>query len=299
MRHTSDLARQRGDACARFHQARHGTTTETRLTVIDRVPADDPTAFPALPGTAADMATLLDWVTRHVPRRAVLAMRPATARATAPIATKTLRAGLVPNPGSQCSSAAKNIEPAGVALTYDTVDWKPAEGGRITDALHEGYALQSIRIPGSQAHPTRLVQSAAMASVAPPKPAYRPHLPANLVSEGLLSDAQLESVIYAGEAHSGFLASWWTVDDTFDLVSAAADDAENAVCALESGPPDRHPYIHIPAGFIQLIFNDAYTWQFKTEPSPNVNGRSVNHPGRAHRRWIELDQRHDHQPRSG
>ena len=45
-----------------------------------------------------------------------------------------------------------------------------------------------------------------MASVAPPKPSYRPHLPANLVADGVLSDAQLESIIYAGEAHGEFLA---------------------------------------------------------------------------------------------
>ncbi|HKD31323.1 MAG TPA: strawberry notch family protein [Xanthobacteraceae bacterium] len=209
--------------------ARHGTTTETRLTVIDRVPADNPASFPASPGTAGDTATLLDWVTCHVPARAVVAVPPTTGRATAPIATNTLGARLVPNRRSHRSCAAENIESAGVELAYETVDWKPAESGRITDALYEGYALQSIRIPGSQAHPTRLVQSAAMASVAPPKPSYRPHLPANLVSDGLLSNAQLESVIYAGEAHSGFLAGSWTVDDTFDVVSAAADNAENAV----------------------------------------------------------------------
>ena len=101
--------------------------------------------------------------------------------------------------------------------------------GRITDALYEEYALQSIKIPGAKAHPTKLVQSAAMASVAPPKPSYRPHLPASLLPNGLLSDAQLESVIQAGEAHAGFLAGSWKVDETFDIVTAAPDDAENAV----------------------------------------------------------------------
>ena len=49
------------------------------------------------------------------------------------------------------------------------------------------------------------------------------------MSDGLLSDAQLESVIYAGEAHSGHLSGAWTVDETADVVCAASDDNEAAV----------------------------------------------------------------------
>ena len=52
---------------------RHGTTIETRLTVIDRVPAEDPRSFPPSPGIAADAAELLDQVSRLVPPRPPIA----------------------------------------------------------------------------------------------------------------------------------------------------------------------------------------------------------------------------------
>lgn len=51
--------------------------------------------------------------------------------------------------------------------------------------------LQSIRIPGSCAHLIKLVQSAAVASAASPKPNDRPHRPSSLMADGVLSDARL------------------------------------------------------------------------------------------------------------
>ncbi|MGB3041952.1 MAG: strawberry notch family protein [Xanthobacteraceae bacterium] len=203
--------------------AKHGTQTDTRLLVIDKLPAADPKAFPASQGMAGDVGTLLNWITQHVPPRLPVAARVVADVSRRPARSRSVGA-IAPSPSSTSGSA-----PEGVELAYETVEWSAPEGVRITDALYEEYGLQSIRIPGSCAHPTKLVQSAAMASVAPPKPSYRPHLPSSLVADGVLSDAQIESVIYAGEAHSEFLAGSWTVDATFDVVAAGRDDAENAV----------------------------------------------------------------------
>lgn len=206
--------------------AKHGTTFATRLTIIDKLPADDPTVFPASPGTARDAATLMEWIGAHLPPR--LPVDPSViVPVAAPAAARSVRGYL--NRAARTAPAAVAAEPEGVALDYEIIDAEAAadDDGRISDAIYEEYGLQAIRISGSQAHPTKLVQSAAMASVAPPKPSYRPQLPANI--RELLSDAQLETLVYAGEAHSDYLAGAWTVDETFDLVSAARDDAEKAV----------------------------------------------------------------------
>ena len=75
--------------------------------------------------------------------------------------------------------------------------------------------------------------------------------------------------------------------DTFDYVIVGSGAAGSVlahrlteapgatVCVLEAGPPDRHPYIHVPAGFIKMLFNPDFTWQFKTEPSEGSGGRPI------------------------
>ena len=204
--------------------ARHGTNTDTRLLVIDKLPAEDPRVLPNSQGMAHDVATLLDWVTRQVPPRLPAATPVVTNVVKRPAISPSIRAS-----APRLSPTLGGTAPEGSELIYETVEWSPPDGATLTDALYEQYGLQAIRIPGSCPHPTRLVQSAAMASVAPPKPSYRPHLPSNLVADGILSDAQLESITYAGEAHSERLAGSWTVDATFDVVAAARDDAPNAV----------------------------------------------------------------------
>ena len=75
--------------------------------------------------------------------------------------------------------------------------------------------------------------------------------------------------------------------ETFDYVIVGAgaagailshrlsEDRQATVCLLEAGGSDWHPWLHIPAGFIKVLFNPAYTWQFSSEPHEQTSGRRV------------------------
>ena len=59
------------------------------------------------------------------------------------------------------------------------------------------------------------------------------------------------------------------------LAARLSEDGKSSVCVLEAGPPDRHPFLHIPGGFIKALANPRLTWQFETVPTPRTANRAV------------------------
>ncbi|OPA90872.1 GMC family oxidoreductase [Pseudomonas fluorescens] len=59
------------------------------------------------------------------------------------------------------------------------------------------------------------------------------------------------------------------------LAARLAEDPSVSVCILEAGPGDLRPYVHIPAGFVKTLTQQAITWQFKTQPSHGSGGRPI------------------------
>ena len=217
--------------------ARHGTTTETRLTVIDKGPGLTADLRAAYHEQAESSQALLALVQAHCPPRLV---NPSgdnpTDRPKSPPQSSTASPTSIQSLRDKARHQVRAIEAEKARHPFDHLDaeeiaylpkvWAE-KSTRLTEALYEGYEVQSITIENAQPHPTALVQSAAMASVAPPLPSYRPMIHRSLIADGALSDAQLESIIYAGEAHEQHLSSWFRHDVEDQRLVACDADGED------------------------------------------------------------------------
>lgn len=112
--------------------------------------------------------------------------------------------------GAVAAIDAKAAQPAGnlskiVPMAFNCVD--AAQLSEFSASMFSNYKVRRLEIPGAMEHPTELVESSALASVLPPEPSYKPFFHPDVINKGILSDVQLETVIYAGDAHSKYLAS--------------------------------------------------------------------------------------------
>ena len=219
--------------------ARRGTGFDTRLTVLDR--SSEPGIDIDREARAADAAELLDAVIARVPPR--LPITPEAVRSIPTGPARDLFGKTIVTPATKRSTGANSA--ATPATTHDwgpVAELVPGSGpGRAVetgapDTVTQESATQAnagpydswrpgvARVPGAIAHPTPLVQSAAMAAVPHPVPTYRPMLPERVVTNGLLSDAQLESIVLAGEAHDRHLAADYRIGSGWETVQRCPED---------------------------------------------------------------------------
>ncbi len=241
----------------KLYQSR-GTTYETRLTVIEKpTPTDpQPPSEPRRSSTAAvDTApALLEQAlerlparrTTHDTRKGRTSAAPAPS-ATTPPSTPTKRkrrrkahAPPTPPPPHDWGHVKE--------LEYDSAP--PAHNGGTADQdrPYHLWTPSAVRIAGARPHPTTLVQSAAMSAVRHRPPTARPKLPRSVVTEGKLSDAQLEAGVLAADAHARNLPGLYHIDSSFESIRPAGVDPPPGTRTPRAPPSGASPSACGPAG---------------------------------------------------
>lgn len=114
--------------------------------------------------------------------------------------------GGLPSGGAEVVTGGEGFAVSESAIEFESI--KKSDRKKVKDlgdSVYSVYTPQKLRIRGAKQHPGNLSQSAAMAAVEPPNLTYKPNLPNKIISDGLLSIAQLETVVYAGQAHEQIL----------------------------------------------------------------------------------------------
>lgn len=200
-----------------------GTSVDTQLMVFDKVNE----ASEMILTSVDDLDAVVGIVDQIAATRSIVApvAAPHSLHAHRPLLQSApLKAR---KPDASNASAAKAPKHAATPLSFATLE-TPRENTPISE-IYARYRPQRIDITGAQEHPTPLVESIAMASVAPPVPSLRAaeglSLPSRLIAEGHLSEAQLETIIMANEAHARDLPGKFTIDDDQTKMLRSDEDA--------------------------------------------------------------------------
>ena len=62
------------------------------------------------------------------------------------------------------------------------------------------------------------------------------------------------------------------------LANRLSENSRNSVVLIEAGKADNHPFIHIPAGFVNLMTNPSLNWMLSTCEQEILNNRIMNMP---------------------
>ncbi|WP_298166724.1 strawberry notch family protein [Novosphingobium sp.] len=213
------LAGLKGPASLRLNVAverafiRHGTGITTRLLVIDKVGGSkEPVTI-----CTSEIGQLVDLVDA-LPARASLEAFPeqSSLPVRSPFRLMAAPRRPLPTPGRITPTAS-----AIGSLTYQSLEAPAPLAPQVGHYLP--YRPSRIVIDGAAEHPTPLVESVAMGSIAAPMAEAVPQLPDGLIATGLLSAAQAETLIYAASAHGRDLPGRFEPEDKGCSLKASAD----------------------------------------------------------------------------
>ncbi len=189
-----------------------GTSITTRLLVLDKVEAvGEPIV--ARNSDFAELSALVD----AVPARAAGLASAATPLRPLKV-LPLLRPALRPLPVAARPTAARESAASVVYKALDVPAPAPEQVGHYLP-----YRPSRIEIAGAADHPTPLVESVAMGSIIAPVPSVVPKLPGSAVARGLLSAAQIETLVYAVSAHARYLPGLFAPEDKGCTLKASAD----------------------------------------------------------------------------
>ncbi|PZP13369.1 MAG: methylase, partial [Sphingomonas hengshuiensis] len=214
------LAGAKGPVSLRLNAAverafiKSGTAITTRLLVLDKMEgANEPVAIRT--NEFCQLVDLVDALPARASRQAIAEQSTLPDRAPFRLIAAPRRP--LPAPSTTTRAASMTIG----ALTYEALETPAPLGAQVGHYLP--YRPSRIVIDGAAGHPTPLVESVAMGSIAAPKPDVVPQLPDGLIAKGLLSTAQAETLIYAASAHARDLPGRFEPEDKGCALKASAE----------------------------------------------------------------------------